>query len=98
MQVLRFLRPNLTRVGGELVVAIQLTHASTYYTHPNEDMLKQHIKKVGQINVPIDFLRDTSTDTTVRPSKNGKKKKCVVVPHKPSVPEEILQQLYRGII
>ena len=97
MQVLRFLRPNVTRDGGVLAVAIHLTDASTYYTHPNEDMLKQHIKKVGQTNVPLDFLRDTSTDTIVRPRKNGKKKKCAMIPHNPSVPEEILQQLYRGM-
>jgi hypothetical protein len=97
MQVLRFLRPNVTREGGVKVVAIHLTDASTYYTYPNEDILKQHIKKVGQTNVALDFLRDTSKDTAALSRKNGKKKKCAVIPHNPSVPDEILQQLYRGI-
>lgn len=86
VQVLRFLRPNVTRKGGVKVVAINLTDASTYYTYPNEDILKQHVKKVGQTNVPLDFMRDTSRDTVVIPRKNGKKKKCVVIPHNRSVP------------
>lgn len=98
MQVLRFLRPNVRREGGVKVVAIHLTDASTYYTHPNEELLKQHIKKVGKTNVALDFLRDTSRDTVVLARKNGKKKKCAVIPHNPSVPEEILQELYRGMI
>ena len=44
----------------------------------------------------LDFLRDTSSDTSVHPRRNGKKKKCVVIPHNPSVPEEILQWLFQG--
>ena len=97
MQVLRFLRPNVTRDREIKVVAIHLTDASTYYTFPNEDLLKQHIKKVGKTNVPLDFLRDTSRDTVVLARKNGKKK-CAVIPHDPSVPEEIPQELYRGMV
>ena len=88
--------PNVTRDGGIQVVAINMTDASSYYTHPDEDVLKEHIKKVGKTNVSLDFLRDTSTDTSVHPRANGKKKKCVVIPHNPSVPEEILQQLFQG--
>ena len=99
LQVLRFLRPNVTRdsEGGRKVVAVYLSDAATYYAHPNEDLLRQHIKKVGKTNVPIDFLRDTSRDTIVLPRKNGKKKKCAVIPHNPCIPEEILQELYRGM-
>ena len=55
-------------------MAINMTDASSYYTHPDEDVLKEHIKKVGKTNVSLDFLRDTSTDTSVRPRANGKKK------------------------
>ena len=97
MQVLRFLRPNVTREGGVKVVAIHLMDASAYYSHPNEELLKQHIKKVGKTNVALDFLRDTSRDTVVLARKNGKKK-CAVIPHNPSLPEEILQELYRGMM
>ena len=39
MQVLRFLRPDVKRLGGEKVVAICLTDASVHYTHPNEKPL-----------------------------------------------------------
>ena len=67
--------------------------AARYYAHPNEDLLRQHIKKVGRTIVPIDFLRDTSRDTIVLPRKNGKKK-CAVI-H--CIPEEIFQELYRGM-
>ena len=70
----------------------------TIYSHPNEELLKQHIKKVGKTNVALDFLRDTSRDTVVLAKKNGKKKKCAVIPHNPSLPEEILQELYRGMM
>ena len=49
------------------VVAIYFTGASAYYTHPNEELLKQHVKKVGKTNVALDFLRDTSRDTAVLP-------------------------------
>ena len=45
----------------------------------------------------LDFLRDTSRDTIVLARKNGKKK-YAVIPHNPSVLEEILQELYRGMI
>jgi len=69
----------VTREGGIQVVAINLTDASSYYTHPDEDLLKQHIRNVGKTNVSLDFLRDTSVDTCVRPRTNGKKKKCVVI-------------------
>ena len=86
----------MTREGRYKVVAIALTDTSSYYSPPDEDLLRMHIKKVGKTNVPIDFLRDTSTDTRVRPSANGKKKKCVVIPHVPSIPEELLQRLYQG--
>ena len=86
----------MTRDGGIQVVAINMTDASSYYTHPDEDVLKEHIKKVGKTNVSLDFLRDTSTDTSVRPRTNGKKKKCVVILHNPSTPEEILQRLFQG--
>ena len=86
-----------TREGGIKVIAVHLTDASTYYTFPNEELLRQHIKKVGKTNVPLDFLRDTSRDTVVFPRKNVKKK-CVVIPHNPSVPEEILQELYPGMV
>lgn len=96
MQMLTFLRPDVTREGRYKVVAIAMTDASSYYTPPDEDLLRTHLKKVGKTNVPIDFLRDTSTDTKVRPSQNGKKKKCVVIPHLPSIPEELLQRLYQG--
>ena len=81
---------------GVMCVAIHLTDASSFYAPPCEDVLKQHIKKVGSTNVPLDFLRDTSTDNMLIPRKNGKKKKCAVIPHQPSLPEEILKQLYRG--
>ena len=64
----------MTREGMHKVVAITLTNASSYYSPPDENLLRMHIKKVGKTNVPIDFLRDTSTDTTVRPRANGKKK------------------------
>ena len=87
----------MKREGGEQVVAINLTDASAYYMHPNEELLKQHIRKVGKNNVALDFLRDTSRDPVVQPRKNGKKKKCAMIPHNPSVPEELLQELYRGI-
>ena len=86
----------MTRDGGIQVVAINMTDASSYYTHPDKDVLKEHIKKVGKTNVSLDFLRDTSTDTSVRPRTNGKKKKCVVILHNPSTPEEILQRLFQG--
>ena len=86
----------MTQDGGTQVVAINMTDASSYYTHPDEDVLKEHIKKVGKTNVSLDFLRDTSTDTSVRPRANGKKKKCVVIPHIPSLPKEILQRLFQG--
>ena len=92
------MRPNVTTEGGINVVAVHLTDALTYYTSPNEELLKQHIKKVGKTNIPLDFLQDTSRDAVVLPRKNGKKKKCVVIPHNPSVPEEILQELYRGMV
>ena len=84
------------REGGVKVVAIHLTDASAYYSHLNEELLKQHIKKVGKTNVALNSLRDTSRDTIVLPRKNGKK--CAVIPHNPSVPEEILQELYRGMM
>ena len=61
MQVLRFLRPDV-RSHGAMSVAIHLMEASSYYTSPREDELKQHIKKVGATNVPLDFLRDTSME------------------------------------
>ena len=57
-------------------VAIHLMEASSYYTSPREDELKQHIKKVGATNVPLDFLRDTSMDKLILPCKNGKKMKA----------------------
>ena len=75
------------------MVAINLTDASSYYTHPDEDMLKQHM---GKTNVSLDFLRDTSIDTSVRPRTNGKKK-CVVIPHIPSIPAELFQRLFQGM-
>ena len=78
-------------------MAIHLTDASAYYSHLNEELLKQHIKKVGKTNVALAFLRDTSRDTVVLARKNGKKK-CAVIPHNPLVPEEILQELYRGMM
>lgn len=56
-------RPNVTREGGVKVVAIHLTDASA---HPNEELLKQHVKKVGKTNVALDFLRDTSRDSCAR--------------------------------
>ena len=76
--------PNVTRdsEGGRKVVAVYFSDAATYYLHPNEDLLRQHIRKVGKTNVPIDFLRDTSRDTIVLPRKNGKKK-CAVIPTTP---------------
>jgi len=88
----------VTREVGIQVVAINLTDASSYYTHTDEDLLKQHSRNVGKTNVSLDFLRDTSVDTCVRPRTSGKKKKCVVIPHIPSVPEEILQQLFLGMM
>lgn len=51
--------------------------------------------KVGKTNVALNFLRDTSTDTAVLARSNGKKK-CAVISRNPSVPEEILRELYRG--
>ena len=77
-------------------MAVYFSDAATYYPHPNEYLLRQHIKKVGRTNVPIHFLRDTSRDTIVLPRKNGKKK-CAVIPHNPCIPEEIIQELYRGM-
>ena len=86
----------MTREGRHEVVAIALTDASSYYSTPDEDLLRTHKKKVGKTNVPIDFLRDTSTDSAIQPRANGKKKKCVVIPHVPSIPEELLQRLYQS--
>ena len=48
-----------------------MTDASSYYTDPDEDVLKEHIKKVGKTNVSLDFLRDTSTDNFVHPRTIG---------------------------
>ena len=46
-------------------MAINITDASAYYTHSNEVLPKQHIKKVGKTSIALDFLRDTSRDTAV---------------------------------
>ena len=46
------MRPDVTREGRHKVVAIALTDASSYYSPPDEDLLRTHIKKVGKTNVP----------------------------------------------
>ena len=81
-----------------MVVAIHLPDSSAYFAYPEEDVLKQHIKNIGKTNVSLDFLRDTSTDSCIRARANGKKKKCVIIPHTPYIPEEILRKLYQGMI
>lgn len=57
------MRPNVKREGGEQVVAIHLMEASAYYTHPKEELLKLHIRKVEKTNMTLDLLRDTSRDS-----------------------------------
>ena len=66
--------------------------------HASKRKTTKHIKKVGETNVKPDFLSDTSTDTVIQPSKNGKKKKCAVILRDTAVPEEIVQELYRGTL
>ena len=44
------------------------------FTYPNEQLLKEHVNKVGKTNVFLDFLRDESRDSVVHPRKNGKQK------------------------
>ena len=60
-----------------MVVTINLTDASSYYTYSNETE-----------RMPIDFLKDTCTDVVVHPRTNRKKKKCVVIFHHPHIPDE----------
>ena len=81
------LRLDVHRLNGDKVVAIQFKDAMKYYTHPNDKLLKEDIKKLGELNVPLDFLSNTSKDSVVRPSKNGKKS----VPHVKA--DEILKKL-----
>ncbi len=92
----RFLRPNVLRKDKTVAVAVHAGDASPYHTASNEEELKKHIRaKGGQTNVALAFLKDTSQDTAVQPRKNGKTKKCWIVPHD-ALPEELLRQLYTG--
>ena len=81
-----------------MVVAINLSDAAGYYEYSNEELLKEHVRKIDpkNVNVPIDFLRDTCTDVIVHPRANVEKKKCIVIPHLPHIPKELLQKLYQG--
>ena len=48
----------MTRDGGirvPVLVAMNVAGALSYYTHPDEDVLKEHIKKVGKINASLPF-------------------------------------------
>ena len=63
-----------------MVVAINLSDAAGYYEYSNEELLKEHVRKIDpkNVNVPIDFLRDTCTDVIVHPRANGKKKSVLL--------------------
>ena len=48
----------------------------------DEARFKKAIKEVGgNIRASLPFLRDGCNDTVLKPSENGKQKKCVTIPH-----------------
>ena len=77
MQVLRFLRPDVWRKDGSKVV---LVDATKICAHSSITVLEEAVKKVGETNVPLDFLKDYSRDAVLQSRKNGRKKKCAIIP------------------
>lgn len=52
----------------------------------------------GKTNASVPFLNDTSTDTIIKPSMNGKQRKCCQIPHS-AISKDVLQKLIeRGMI
>ena len=48
----------------------------------DEAKFKRNIKEVGgNIKASLPFLRDGCSDRVLKPSENGKQRKCVTIPH-----------------
>ena len=82
--MLRFLRPEVSNKNNSahLSVAIYLPMIRTYCSTLDEAKFKKAVKEVGgNIRASLPFLKDGSNDTILKPSENGKQKKCITIPH-----------------
>ena len=68
--------------GTAFSLAVYLPLLRTHVLNFDEDKFKKAVKEVGgNIKASLPFLMDESNDTILRPSENGKQKKCIAVPH-----------------
>jgi len=48
----------------------------------DEASFKKAVKEVGgNIKASLPFLKDACEETILKPSENGKQKKCITIPH-----------------
>ena len=63
----------------------------------DETKFKKAVKEVGgNIWASLPFLKDGCNDTVLKPSENGKQRKCITIPHKAISTDLIRKLVDRG--
>ena len=69
----------------------------TYCSTLDETKFKKAVKEVGgNIWASLPFLKDGCNDTVLKPSENGKQRKCITIPHKAISTDVIRKLVDRG--
>ena len=65
----------------------------------DERVFKKHIIEAkGRTGASVPFLNDTSSDNVIKPSINGKQRKCCQIAHSSFSPELLQRLIDRGIL
>ena len=64
-----------------------------YCSSLDEAKFKKAVKEAGgNIWASLPFLKDGCSDTVLKPSENGKQRKCITIPHK-AISTDIIEKL-----
>jgi len=97
--VLRFLRPQVPNKSNPAIlsVAIHLPLLKNHCAGLDEAKFKRDITDVGgNTKASFQFLRDGCSDKVLKPSKNGKQRKCITIPHNAIADDMIKKLVDRG--
>ena len=80
--MLRFLRPKVANEKGSGSMAVYIPQLKAHTEGFKELEFKKAIAEVGgNVKASLPFLKDGCSDYILKPTENGKQKKCVTIPH-----------------
>ena len=87
------MRPDVTNKStGNGFVNIAYTWMKKHVVFNVKDLKKMVTNAGGNTTASLPFLNDTSRDTVLKPSTNGKQRKCFQIPHS-SLSDTIVDKL-----